>query len=514
MRVNLAGFNLDSAVIDEARERGVDPDSLTPEPLSAAYARISRYRKPVDELRRVARTEVAKARRSNQMIIWEMGHHSVAEHAVFNFDLIGVSRLAIEAVEQFRLCSFTEKSQRYITLDGDFVVPAEVREAGLEADFTALVEGQNDLYRRINERLLERLVGAHPDQAESKPGMRLLRGAAKEDARYVTALATEGQLGMTVNARNLELMVRRFAAHPLAEVRELGRLLYARVESVAPSLVLFTDPCDRDRLSYGDLSRLAPAAPPAEGAELPRAAGGRELDSGMIRRVDVTPDADLRLVTALLHTVSPMAYGDAYRHAAGLDDAGRREVVTTAMRHMELYDAMLREFEHVGCTFEVSLSAACFGQLKRHRMMTLTAQPYDPTLGLTIPPAVREAGFADEVQALARAGEQMAERIGARAPAAAPYALLNAHRRRALVSINARELYHVSRLREDHHAQWDIRVLAAEMVRQAAEVMPLTLLLSGGKDSYVARYTEVYGEPPKVASPGLPGATKAPCGAG
>ena len=239
----------------------------------------------------------------------------------------------------------------------------------------------------------------------------------------------------------------------------------------------------------------------------------QERDCGQVRRVDVTPDADLRLVAALLHTVSNRSYGEAYRQAAGLDEAGRREVVTTSMRHMELYDAMLREFEHVGCTFEVSLSAACFGQLKRHRMMTLTAQSYDPALGLTIPPAVRAAGFADEVRSLASRAEELSLRIGAASPAAAPYALLNAHRRRALVSVNARELYHVSRLREDQHAQWDIRVLAGEMVNQAREVMPLTLLLAGGKDAYAQRYTEVYGEPPKVGSPTLPGAN-VPCGAG
>ena len=38
------------------------------------------------------------------------------------FDILGCSRLAIEALEWHRLCSYTEKSQRYITLDGDFVV--------------------------------------------------------------------------------------------------------------------------------------------------------------------------------------------------------------------------------------------------------------------------------------------------------------------------------------------------------------------------------------------------------
>ena len=110
MRILLAGYNVDSTVIDELKAQASPRDDVTPETLSAAYARISRDPRSVDELRAVARAEVGKARRSNRNIIFKMGHHSVAEHAVFNFDAIGVSRLAIEEIEKFRLCSYTEKS--------------------------------------------------------------------------------------------------------------------------------------------------------------------------------------------------------------------------------------------------------------------------------------------------------------------------------------------------------------------------------------------------------------------
>ena len=507
MKVTLAGFNVDTAVVSEAADRGVDRAALTPEPLSAAYARISRYRKPVDELRRVARTEVAKARRSNQRIIWEMGHHSVAEHSVFNFDLIGVSRLAIEAIEHFRLCSYTEKSQRYITLDGDFVVPTEIEEAGLRDGFCDLVGRQNELYQRIRTTILDGLKERHPDQAAARPGLRLLDGQAKEDARYVTSLATEGQLGMTVNARNLELAVRRLAAHDLAEVREVGRRLFAEVEPVAPSLILFTEACEFDRRAYADLRVAAGVALASEvdRVELPGATTARTLPSGSVRLVDATPDADRRLVAALLHRISGRPYDDAHGRARGMSQDACRRLVLASMQHMELYDAVLREFEHVGCTFELVLSAACFGQLKRHRMMTLTGQPTDPSLGITIPPAVLEAGLGDEVRAVAADSEALAARIAEHAPAAAAYALTNAHRRRVLVTVNARELYHVSRLREDGHAQWDIQLLAGEMVRQARDVMPLALIMAGGKDTYVERYREQFGHSPRVVEATLPG---------
>jgi hypothetical protein len=70
-----------------------------------------------------------------------------------------------------------------------------------------------------------------------------------------------------------------------------------------------------------------------------------------------------------------------------------------------------------------------------------------------------------------------------------------------LWKVNAREFYHFSRLREDATAQWDIRRTAAEMTEQAAAVMPLTLLLIGGKDGYPDIYRSVFGRDPKLRPP-------------
>lgn len=135
-------------------------------------------------------------------------------------------------------------------------------------------------------------------------------------------------------------------------------------------------------------------------------------------------------------------------------------------------------------TFELVVSASCFAQLKRHRMATLTVLPYDPALGITIPPAITDAGWEPRLREIAARAEECAAQITAIAPAASAYALTNAHRRRVLIRLNARELYHLSRLREDAHAQWDIRRVAAQMLALARERMPLTLALAAGKDRF------------------------------
>ena len=70
---------------------------------------------------------------------------------------------------------------------------------------------------------------------------------------------------------------------------------------------------------------------------------------------------------------------------------------------------------------------------------------------------------------------------------------MGAHRKRILMTVNARELYHISRLREDQHAQWDIQKISGQMDAIAKKVMPLTMFLIGGKDRFPALYQEVYG---------------------
>jgi thymidylate synthase ThyX len=60
------------------------------------------------------------------------------------------------------------------------------------------------------------------------------------------------------------------------------------------------------------------------------------------------------------------------------------------------------------------------------------------------------------------------------------------------MKLNARELYHLARLRTDEHAQWDIRELSEKMLKQARKVMPLTLMMACGKDSFDKLYKNFF----------------------
>ena len=513
MEVILAGYNLDYEIIREIAAAHPDRRDLTPETVAAAYARISRNPRPVDELRQIARGEVEKARASNRAIVFTMGHSSIAEHAVFNLDILQVSRLLVEEIERFRLASYTEKSQRYVLLQDDFILPEEVRRAGLSEPFTETIRRQNAFYHTLYERLHPHVLARHPGLAKDPANKSLLEGWAKEDARYIISLATQTQLGMTANARNIELMIRRLAASPLAEAQAYSRRLYDATKAVAPSLVRYTEPTPYDletraalrdearrilagheTAGPGEAARRAAEAPlisPPDGAPAGALPAGQP-SAEAVRLIDATADADAKIAAALLHGVTNLSLADCRRIAAQLSQGEKEALLKTALRQMKAYDAAPREFEQVGLLFELTISATCFAQVKRHRMAAVTVQDYDPALGVTVPPAIREVGLEKPFREICSRTEETWERIRRAAPAAAPYVLTNAHRRRVAMRVSARELYHLARVRADGHAQWDIRETAEQMVAKGREAMPLTLLLAAGKDRFDALCAETF----------------------
>jgi thymidylate synthase ThyX len=125
-------------------------------------------------------------------------------------------------------------------------------------------------------------------------------------------------------------------------------------------------------------------------------------------------------------------------------------------------------------------------------MATLVAQDYDPALDVTVPPSIAAIGMETPFRQMMTRTEETFETIRRASPTAAPYILTNAHRKRVLMKMNARELYHIARLRADRHAQWDIRQVTEKMLALARKAMPLTLMMAGGKDQFAAMHDRYF----------------------
>ncbi len=491
MRVTLAGYNIDTELIKILKDN-TKGDVFTPETISAAYARISRSPKSIGALRKEALREIEKARQSNRRIIFEMSHHSIAEHAVFNFDIIGISRRAVEELEKFRLCSYTEKSQRYVTLKGDFVIPKEIRKTNLLNEYCEIIKLQNDLYKKLFEKLKSFKLKTCPASNDPK-AFKLIENSAKEDARYILSLATQTQVGATINARNLELMIRRFASHQLEEIQELGRHLYKKVKHIAPSIILFYKANDYDQKTYLELEKYC------------KKLKIRDNNSSKVVLEDYTKNSDDKILATLLFRVKKSSFNSCLNTVKKMTQDEKIELFKCACQYLELYDALLREFEVANYTFSAVVSGGCFGQLKRHRIMTLINQDYNPELGITIPSSIAEIKMTDEFKKVIARTEKLYKKIFKISPVAGSYILTNAHRKRVLFNLNLRELYHFSRLRDDPTAQWDIRNLAIAINQETRKVSPITTLLLCSKTEYPEFYHKLYNKYPKVREVPPPG---------
>ena len=143
------------------------------------------------------------------------------------------------------------------------------------------------------------------------------------------------------------------------------------------------------------------------------------------------------------------------------------------------------------------MSCPNFAQLKRHRIATLLSGDYDIRLGNTIPESIRQNGLESEFMKIIETTSDVYQNLKDRYGQAADYILTNSHRRMVIMKMNLRELYHFVRLRDDHHAQWDIKSLAHTLLEQVKDIMPLSTLLLCGKSDFEKQYQAIFKTKPK-----------------
>ena len=458
MEVKIAGFNIDKSLIDQLKGK----DVATPETISAAYARISRSDMTVTELRKESLHEVEKARKSNMNIVFEMGHSSIAEHAVFNFDIIGVSRYLTEFIQKSRLVSFTEKSQRYVTLKGDYVVPEELLGSDLKKEFIQVIHLQNELYQKLFEKGKSYLTKNNYSGRK-----RELEGKAKEDARYVLALATETQMGMTVNARNLAILLRRLDKLNLIEAKTLKENIEDLVKKIAPSLVRYTNCDDYEKKLFGNLPTLEPIST-TENLEL----------------LGCSENPDEIILSSLLFE----KYGyDVYllmNWAKHLDDAEKEKIFDKIFDKMKSFHTPPRAFELAHFTVQMTMSSSCYAQLKRHRMSTILKADYHPDRGYVIPPFIAELYMNTDIDKVMSKVHELYYKLEEKKKGLGDYILTNGHKTAVIFHANLRELYHFSRLRSDKHSQWEIQQISNNLIEVISKKAPLSGKYLMGKDEF------------------------------
>ncbi|MDD3398711.1 MAG: FAD-dependent thymidylate synthase [Candidatus Methanomethylophilaceae archaeon] len=165
-----------------------------------------------------------------------MGHHSVIEHAVFTFSVQEVSRALTHQLVRHRIASFSQQSQRYVSMSQvSFVTPPSIATDGKAG-------------KRYQE-LMQEIWGAYEELAELVP---------KEDARYLLPNACHTNIVITMNARELlHFFSLRCCNRAQWEIREMALRMMALCQEASPDIFreagppCVRGPCPEGKLSCG-----------------------------------------------------------------------------------------------------------------------------------------------------------------------------------------------------------------------------------------------------------------------
>ena len=438
----------------------LSPRALSPETIAVAFAKTSRAPESFREI--AAELSDEQSAKFHEKWVVGYGHASVAEHAVLHLAFENVSRVAIETIESSRLASYTEKSTRYQKWGpDDFTIPPELDGHPLQDEFIETVRLLFSTYADSLEPVKSLVLQkAQRRENESDEGYdRRIRSQYVDRCRFILPAAANANVGMTANARVIEMVIRKMLSHPLAEVRQIGEKVKEVSRAETPTLVKYAD--------------VVPYVTETT-AEL----GNKKIKIGnrlaeWCTLINYDKDGEKKVLAAALYRFHEIPFADALEYIKSLKKKERAELAETLLGKLGKFDTPLRELEYCNYTFDLVMDQGAYAEFKRHRMMSQTPQRLTTRLGYTIPRLVTEAGFGSRYEAAMEAAIKMYEKLHAFNPDVAQYIVPNGFNRRVLAQFNLREAFAFCQLRTAANAHFSIRRVAQKLFEEMAEVHPL-----------------------------------------
>lgn len=406
-----------------------------------------------------------KAKKFHEKWVVGYGHSSVAEHAVASVALENVSILATKAIEDTRLASFTEKSTRYQIFDRNkYYKPENVTKSEFGGLYKETCEGLFDLYLEIMPKMIDHFRKKHPKpkRMDEKIYENVSKARACDIVRYVLPAATLTNLGMTVNARSLEHMIRKLLSHPLPEMKEIGGNVKKDVLKIIPTLV-----------KYADLNPYIYET----NRSMESLCGGFELERNVknrpVKLVGYDKDAENKLVSSIIYRYSHRPYESIMKNVSKMDGKEKQRVFDEYLKRMDVHDIPMRELEHVYYTFDILIDYGAFRDIQRHRICTQTNQELTTANGYDIPEEIEKIGYGKKFMEAMDSAKEAFEKIREKFPKEAQYVIPLAFRKRTLFTWNLRELYHFIKLRSGKEGHISYRRIAWDIYNEVKKVHPL-----------------------------------------
>ena len=321
--------------------------------------------------------EVTPAQRDSiGPLTFEAGHHTVYQHAHFEFGLENVSRqLVWSFLHSHPFYNSEQSSQRFVRLDEvrAYVPPGLSPEA--RAVYEQAVEGAWEAYRRLSELLKEGTLRILSDLRHLTPGAsdkrrkKVQREAEKkaiETARYVIPVAAFTSMVHTVSGIVLHRLWRMMRTGDAPRESEpVVAAMVARVKELDPAFFerVGEGPLAAEDVVETRLPRMSPGGD-AEAARLDALLGRRTslLVDFMARGEETTAEA-VRAVFGVTADTLP----DAEALERALDPSLNRYRLETLQ--LAVHSPLTRALHHSSYTFLKKLSHTADSQDQRHRMV-------------------------------------------------------------------------------------------------------------------------------------------------
>lgn len=193
-----------------------------------------------------------------------MGHESPFEHVTFTFAIEGISRACSHQLVRHRIASYSQQSQRYVSMDNfDYITPPVIYDnEELNTKYSKIMEDLNNSYKELQSILADKLTldfinsGIEEKKARSKANK-----LANEDARYILPNACTTKIMVTMNVRSLyNFFNHRLCNRAQWEIRNVAEKMYNEVYNIAPILFsnigpkcVTTGKCPEGNMSCGKI---------------------------------------------------------------------------------------------------------------------------------------------------------------------------------------------------------------------------------------------------------------------
>ncbi len=153
------------------------------------------------------------------------GHLSPLEHVSFTFSATGLSRVCTHQLVRHRVASYSQQSQRYVSMDNfKFVIPKAIKNnKKAEAKFIEVVDYLKAQYKEIKKIL------------EKDP--KLNNEKINQDLRFLLPQGCQTKIVITMNSRQLlHFFSERLCLRAQWEIRELATKMLALAKKIIPEI--------------------------------------------------------------------------------------------------------------------------------------------------------------------------------------------------------------------------------------------------------------------------------------